>query len=92
MFVNPTIFPIKSPHTHLFLMSIVSAVIIPLHNKVVEGIYGLFVRMFTFCHHSSDLIYYPISILLHISIGYDNTSNNFAFQRDRVKVKITVII
>ena len=50
------------------------ALVIPSHNKVVEGIYGLsrtyvceyvrtyvrsFVRMFT---RSSDLIYYPISI------------------------------
>ena len=51
-----------------------------------------FVRMFTFCHHSSDLIYYPISIKLHTSIGYDNTSNKFAFQRDMVKVKVAVTI
>ena len=51
-----------------------------------------FVRMFTFFHRSSDLIYYPISILLHTSIGYDNTSNKFAFQRDRVKVKVAVTI
>ena len=52
----------------------------------------LFVRMFTFCHRSSDHIYYPISILLHTNIGYDNTSNKFAFQRDRVKVKVAVTI
>ena len=52
----------------------------------------MFVRMFTFCHCSSDLIYYPISILLHTSIGYDNTSNKFAFQRDRIKVKVAVAI
>ena len=49
-----------------------------------------FVRMFTFCHRSSDLIYYPISIQLHTNIGYDNTSNKFAFQHDRVKVKVAV--
>ena len=49
-----------------------------------------YVRMFTFCHRSSDLIYYPISIQLHTSIGYDNTSNKFAFQRDRVKVAVTI--
>ena len=48
-----------------------------------------FVRMFT---RSKDLIYYPISIELHTSIGYDNTSNKFAFQRDRVKVKVAVTI
>ena len=51
-----------------------------------------FVRMYTFCHCSSDLIYYPISILLHTSIGYDNTSNKFAFQCDRIKVKVAVTI
>ena len=70
-------------------------VLSPSHNEVVEGIWGLsctFVRMFTFCHHSSDLIYYPISIYLHTSIGYDNTSNEFAFQRDRIKVKVAVTI
>ena len=49
-----------------------------------------FVRMFSFCHRSSDLIYYPILIYLHTSIEYDNTSNKYAFQRDRVKVKVAV--
>ena len=29
---------------------------------------------------------------LHTDIGYDNTSNKFAFQRDRVKVKVAVTI
>ena len=28
----------------------------------------------------------------HTSIGYDNTSNKVAFQRDRVKVKVAVTI
>ena len=50
------------------------------------------VRMVTFCHRSSDLIYFPISISLHTSIGYDNTSNKFAFQRDRVKIRVAVTI
>ena len=44
------------------------------------------------CHRSSALIYYPISIQLHINIGYDSTSNKFAFQYDRVKVKIAVTV
>ena len=35
------------------------------------------------CHCSSALI-------LHTSIGYDYTSNNFTFQHDRVKVAVTV--
>ena len=73
---------------------------IPSHNEVVEGIkdpsrtyictfmyVSTHVRMYTFCHHSSDLIYYPISVYFHTSIGYDNTLNTFAFQRDRVEVK-----
>ena len=42
------------------------------------------------CHRSSALIYYPISMLLHTSIGYDYTSNKFAFQHDRVKVAVTI--
>ena len=37
-------------------------------------------------HRSSALIYYPISIYFHTSIGYDNTANKFAFQFDRAKV------
>ena len=48
--------------------------------------------MFTFCHRFSDLIYYPILIKRHVNIGYDITSNTFAFQRDRVKVKVAVTI
>ena len=44
------------------------------------------------CHHSSALIYYPISTELHISIGYDNTANRFAFQRDSVKAKAAVTV
>ena len=44
------------------------------------------------CHRSSALIYYPVSMLLHTSIGYDYTSNKFAFQHDRVKVKVAVTI
>ena len=43
-------------------------------------------------HRSSALIYYPISIYLHTNIGYDYTSNEFAFQLDRVKVKVTVTL
>ena len=46
----------------------------------------MYIWMFTFCHRSSDLICYPIFIELHTNIGYDNTSNKFAFQGDRVKV------
>ena len=42
------------------------------------------------CHRSSALINYPISIELHTSIGYDYTSNKFAFQHNRVKVKVAV--
>ena len=44
------------------------------------------------CHRSSALIYYPISIELHTSIGYDYTANKFAFQHDRVKVKVAVTV
>ena len=44
------------------------------------------------CHRSSALINYPISIYLHTSIGYDYTSNKFAFQHDRVKVKVAVTV
>ena len=44
------------------------------------------------CHRSSALINYPISILLHTCIGYDYTSNKFAFQHDRVKVKVAVTV
>ena len=44
------------------------------------------------CHRSSALINYPISILLHTSIGYDYTSNKFAFQHDRIKVKVAVSV
>ena len=44
------------------------------------------------CHRSSALINYPISIKLHISFGYDFTSNRFAFQHDRVKVKVAVTV
>ena len=44
--------------------------------------------MFNYCHHSRELIYYPI-IELHTSIGYDNISNKYTFQGDGVKVKIT---
>ena len=44
------------------------------------------------CHRSSTLIYYPISILLHTSIGYDFTSNEFAFQHGSVKVKVAVTV
>ena len=44
------------------------------------------------CRRSSALIYYLISILLHTNIGYDYTSNKFAFQHDRVKVKVAVHI
>ena len=43
------------------------------------------------CQRSSALINYPISILLHTSIGYDYTSNKLAFQHDRVKVAVTVL-
>ena len=44
------------------------------------------------CHRSSAVINYPISIQLHTSIGYDYTSNKFAFQHDRVKVKVAVTV
>ena len=43
-------------------------------------------------HRSSALIYYSISIKLHSSIEYDYTSNKFAFQHDRVKVKVAVTV
>ena len=46
-----------------------------------------------FCQRSSDLIHLSIVILpLHIYIRYDNTSNEFAFQVRRVKIKVTVAI
>ena len=51
-----------------------------------------YARIFTFCHRSSDLIYYPITIQLYTSVGYGNTSKRFAFQHDRVKVKVAVTI
>ena len=44
------------------------------------------------CHRSSALINYPISIKLHTSIRYDYTSNKFAFQHDRVRVKVAVTV
>ena len=44
------------------------------------------------CHRISALINYPISVILHTSIGYDYTSNKFAFQHDRVKVKFAVTV
>ena len=44
------------------------------------------------CHPFCALIYHPISILLHTSIGYDYTSNKFAFHLDRVKVKAAVTL
>ena len=50
------------------------------------------VCMLIFCYRSSDLIYYPILILLHFNIGFDNTLNKFAFQDERVKVKVAVAI
>ena len=31
-------------------------------------------------------------ILLHTKFGYDSTSNKFAFQRDRIKVKVAMTI
>ena len=43
-------------------------------------------------HHSIALIYYPISVLLYSNIRYDNTWNKFAFQCDRVKVKVAATI
>ena len=49
-----------------------------------------FVHMFTFYHRSSDLNYHPVSILLHTNIGFDNTLEKFAFQHDRVKIKVAV--
>ena len=52
----------------------------------------MYVRIMTFCHRSRDLIYYSISIQRHTSIGFDNTTNNFVFQHDRVKVKVAVTI
>ena len=51
-----------------------------------------FFRMFTFCHRSIDFIYYPILIQLHTNIGYENTSNKFAFECDRIKVEVAVTI
>ena len=44
------------------------------------------------CHRSSALINYKISIQLHTSIGYDYTSNKFAFQHDRVNAKVAVTV
>ena len=47
-----------------------AVLVIPSHSKVVEGYrvcpvrmyVHTYLRMFTFCHRASDLIYYPISI------------------------------
>ena len=48
-----------------------------------------FVRMFT---RSSDFIYYPILILFHTNVIYDNILDKFEFERSRAKVKVTVAI
>ena len=37
-------------------------------------------RMFTFCHRSSDLIYYPILIELHTIIEYEIPQINSCFR------------
>ena len=52
----------------------------------------MYVCMFTFCHSSSDLIYYPFLIELHTGIGIDKTANKFAFDGNRIKVKVAVAI
>ena len=44
------------------------------------------------CHHYSAFIYIPNLKKHHASIGYDNTSSKFAFQNDRVEVKVAVVM
>ena len=52
----------------------------------------MFVHMFTFCHHCSDLFIIQIQYYFTQVFGYDSISNMFVFQRDGVKVKVAVTI
>ena len=40
---------------------------------------SMYVRMFIFCDRSSDLIHYPVLILLHTNIWNDSATNKFVF-------------
>ena len=51
-----------------------------------------YIRTYVCTYVCSPFVIALATSFIHISIGYDNISNIFAYQGDRVKVKVAVTI